>query len=66
MDFIEIQTDLAKDTLEGLSSPQKHLSSKYFYDDKGSRIFQDIMKMAEYYLTDCELEIFQSNKQACH
>lgn len=63
MDFTEIQTDIAKDTLEGLSSPQKYLSSKYFYDDKGSKIFQDIMKMPEYYLTDCELEIFQSNKQ---
>ena len=47
MEQIIIQTDLAKDTLEGLSSPQKYLSSKYFYDDKGSKIFQDIMRMPE-------------------
>lgn len=46
------------DLMEGLSKPQKHLSSKYFYDDLGSKIFQDIMHMPEYYLTDSEFEIF--------
>lgn len=49
----------AKDVLDGLSSTPKSLSSKYFYDDEGSRLFQQIMQMPEYYLTDCELEIFQ-------
>lgn len=53
----------AKDILEGLSAFPKYLSSKYFYDDEGSRIFQDIMRMPEYYLTDCELEIFETQKQ---
>lgn len=47
-----------KDVLAGFNANQKHLSSKYFYDDEGSRIFQDIMNMPEYYLTDCEYEIF--------
>jgi len=47
----------AKDVIEGLSKPQKALSSKYFYDDAGSRIFQEIMEMPEYYLTDSEFEI---------
>ncbi len=56
-------TEFAKDTLEGLSASPKYLSSKYFYDTKGSRIFQDIMQMPEYYLTDCELEIFETKKQ---
>lgn len=63
MEQVSIQTDLAQDTLEGLSSQQKYLSSKYFYDDQGSKIFQDIMRMPEYYLTNCELEIFYSNKK---
>lgn len=63
MEQITVLTDFAQDTLEGLTSPQKYLSSKYFYDDRGSKIFQDIMRMPEYYLTDCELEIFQSQKQ---
>ncbi len=51
-----------KDTLTGLSSSPKYLSSKYFYDHNGSIIFQDIMRMPEYYLTDCELEIFEFYK----
>ena len=56
-------TEFARDILQGLSSENKYLSSKYFYDDEGSRIFQDIMRMPEYYLTDCELEIFETQKQ---
>jgi len=56
-------SQLATDTLKGLSSAPKYLLSKYFYDDEGSRIFQDIMNMPEYYLTDCELEIFSSQKE---
>lgn len=51
------------DTLNGLSAKQKYLSSKYFYDSKGSKIFEDIMRMPEYYLTDCEMEIFLNHKQ---
>ncbi len=54
---------LATDTLKGLSANKKYLLSKYFYDDMGSRIFQDIMHMPEYYLTDCEFEIFKNQKQ---
>lgn len=52
----------AQDTLKGLSADQKFLLPKYFYDDKGSRIFQDIMQMPEYYLTDSEFEIFTQYK----
>lgn len=48
---------LANDVIDGLSSKQKYLSSKYFYDDIGSKIFQEIMNMPEYYPTDCEFEI---------
>ncbi|SHG99461.1 L-histidine N(alpha)-methyltransferase [Winogradskyella jejuensis] len=47
----------AKDVLSGLTAEKKYLSSKYFYDDNGSRIFQEIMNMPEYYLTDSEFEI---------
>src|SRR3982750_4190176 len=50
----------AADVLTGLSSAPKHLSSKYFYDDEGSRLFQQIMKLPEYYLTSCEQEIFET------
>ena len=47
----------AQDVLKGLTAKNKYLPSKYFYDDKGSRIFQEIMKMPEYYLTNSEFEI---------
>ena len=52
-------TQFAEDVLRGLSSIPKRLSSKYFYDDEGSRLFQEIMKLPEYYLTRAELGIFQ-------
>lgn len=53
-------TQFASDVLVGLSSAPKALSSKYFYDDEGSRLFQEIMKLPEYYLTGCESEIFST------
>jgi len=52
------QNTFADDVLRGLSSEPKFLSSKYFYDDEGSRLFQEIMKLPEYYLTKSESEIF--------
>jgi len=57
-------SQFAEDVLAGLSSSPKSLSSKYFYDDEGTRLFQEIMKLPEYYLTDCELEIFTSQTDA--
>lgn len=46
-----------KDVLKGLYSSPKYLESKYFYDQKGDSIFQQIMHSPEYYPTNCELEI---------
>lgn len=57
---VESNADFANDIREGLSSNPKHLSSKYFYDDKGSQLFQEIMDLPEYYVTRAELEIFSS------
>lgn len=57
-------TQFAEDVLAGLSSTPKSLSSKYFYDDEGSRLFQEIMKLPEYYLTGCENEIFSEQTDA--
>ncbi len=56
-------SDIATDTLRGLTANPKFLLSKYFYDNAGSSIFQDIMQMPEYYLTDCEFEIFSTHKK---
>ena len=51
------------EVLTGLTDFPKHLSSKYFYDKKGDRLFQDIMAMPEYYLTGCEMEIISTHTQ---
>ncbi|MFC3563193.1 L-histidine N(alpha)-methyltransferase [Pedobacter jamesrossensis] len=48
-----------KETLEGLRSDTKYMHSKYFYDETGDYIFQQIMNMEEYYLTDAEMEIMK-------
>ncbi len=53
----------AHDTVKGLTSKTKYLLPKYFYNDRGSKIFQDIMGMPEYYLTNCEYDIFETKKQ---
>ena len=57
-------SQFAEDVLRGLSSTPKELSSKYFYDNEGSRLFQEIMKLPEYYLTGCEYEIFSTQTEA--
>lgn len=56
--------DFAYDVLVGLSEVPKRLSSKYFYDDRGSRFFQQIMSVPEYYPTDCEKEILEQHADA--
>lgn len=56
--YTETQDKFRNEILNGLKENPKHLLSKYFYDKKGDHLFQQIMNMPEYYLTDCELEIF--------
>lgn len=43
----------------GLSQPQKWVSSMYFYDDEGARLFDRITEQPEYYLTRTELAIMR-------
>jgi L-histidine Nalpha-methyltransferase len=52
------------DVIEGLTSTPKHLQSKYLYDEQGDILFQKIMHSDQYYLTDCELEIFKDQCKA--
>jgi len=60
----EVNSAFERDVLAGLSMTPKHLSSRYFYDDEGSRLFQEIMTLPEYYLTNCETEIFTEQTDA--
>lgn len=52
------------DVVNGLTATPKHLDAKYFYDAEGDRLFQQIMACDEYYLTNCELEIFRRQTNA--
>jgi L-histidine Nalpha-methyltransferase len=52
-----------EDTDKGLSKEKKALLSKYFYDAKGSELFNLITQHPSYYLTNCELEILETNKK---
>jgi len=47
--------------VNGLSAPQKQISPKYFYDARGSKLFDDITRLPEYYLTTAELGIMRDN-----
>ena len=55
------ETAFEEDVAKGLTSFPKYLLSKYIYDEKGDKLFQKIMNMPEYYLTNCELGILQSH-----
>ncbi|MES2731964.1 MAG: L-histidine N(alpha)-methyltransferase [Bacteroidota bacterium] len=54
----------AQDVLAGLAASPKRLLSKYFYDERGNRLFQAIMQLDEYYLTRSEYEILAEHKVA--
>jgi L-histidine Nalpha-methyltransferase len=62
-DIKAIKANFASDIKKGLISKPKSIPSKYFYDAKGDFLFQQIMKMEEYYLTRCEMEILESSKE---
>jgi L-histidine N-alpha-methyltransferase len=53
-----------EDALTGLLSNPKRLQSKYFYDEAGDLLFQKIMASPDYYLTDCEKDIFKNKTAA--
>ena len=52
-----VHTGLLHDVAWGLSRPQKELPPKYFYDRRGSELFDEITRLPEYYLTRIEREL---------
>ena len=57
------QTDFARDVLEGLSNKPRQLFPKYLYDDLGSRLFDAICYVDEYYLTRAERQILTNSAE---
>ena len=55
------QAEFLADVLGGMNRSQRSLPCKYFYDEAGSRLFDEICELDEYYLTRTELGIME-----CH
>jgi L-histidine Nalpha-methyltransferase len=53
----EAAATMARDVRRGLCSQPRELSPKYFYDERGSQLFEQITELAEYYPTRAEREI---------
>jgi len=53
--------DIRAEVLEGLGKRPKQISPKYFYDQRGSQLFDAITDLPEYYPTRAELDILHSN-----
>lgn len=56
------RADLASDVLAGMTAEQRYIPSKYFYDHRGSQLFEEICRLPEYYQTRLELSIL---RRAC-
>lgn len=55
----DLDRALRHDARLGLSSMPKRLPPKWFYDERGSQLFDDITRLDEYYPTRCETEILE-------
>lgn len=55
----EARKSFARDVVAGLTAPRKTLRPKYFYDEEGSRLFEEITRVPEYYPTRTEIGILE-------
>jgi dimethylhistidine N-methyltransferase len=53
--------DELDELIDGLRQPEMMISPKYFYDERGSQLFDEITRLPEYYPTETELGIMQDN-----
>jgi len=56
----DLRAALRRDVLEGLTSSPKELPPKWFYDTRGSELFDEITRLPEYYPTRCERSILEA------
>lgn len=61
LDFEPAVESFYDDVVEGLSGDAKSLPCKYFYDERGSQLFDQICELEEYYLTRTELAIMRQH-----
>lgn len=56
---LSTNTDEGSDVIKGFTQTPKSLPPRYFYDDKGSQLFEQICELPEYYPTRTEAAILQ-------
>jgi len=56
-----VPVDELDEIIDGLSQGEKMISPKYFYDERGSQLFDEITRLPEYYPTETELGIMRAN-----
>jgi L-histidine N-alpha-methyltransferase len=59
LDVVDLAFALRQDALDGLTAAAKHLPPKWFYDERGSELFDEITRLEEYYPTRRETEILE-------
>ncbi len=57
----EVRESMLEEVLDGLSQPNKSIPSKFFYDERGSELFEEITELEEYYPTRTERTILTEN-----
>src|SRR4029450_1552438 len=57
----ETGSPFARDVISGLTARPKRLLPKYFYDQAGAQLFEEITALPEYYPTRCELAILREH-----
>ena len=61
----EVQaTDFTSELIDGFRASQKSISPKFFYDETGSKLFTEITRQPEYYLTRTEVALLQDHASA--
>ena len=55
----KIEKTFVDELSSSLNQKQKSIHPKFFYDEKGSKLFEDICKLPEYYLTRTEISILK-------
>src|SRR5690554_3779078 len=60
MDEYGVNTAFRADVLAGLAQKQKAVPARWLYDDEGSRLFEAITRLPEYYPTRAEIEILEN------
>lgn len=59
----EAESDFALSVIEGLSSPHRSLPCRFFYDARGSELFEEITRLPEYYPTRVEIALLEAHAE---